>query len=243
MKKQKNKKIERKFMILWIIAAVLLFVIGGIIDVYFFRDSERIIRDVNPNTIELSANGKDFAEVYVINGSIDADIIDRDADTEIQLLRTSLGEINEKETLTLIGEPELGKLVAYQIPKNNSNYIYAVAEYLEDKGFETKVTHSEYTLKPGKLLWFECLNEYDEIDSDLQNANYCENDSDCKTLPLASIYIEFGCYHYINKKENSTDFYQRMNYYYAECGNIIDLCRMSPEPKCSNGKCIEAEGL
>jgi hypothetical protein len=57
------------------------------------------------------------------------------------------------------------------------------------------------------------------------------------------MYIEFGCYHYINKNENATDFYQRMNYYSAECEDIIDLCRESPEPVCRKGKCTEANKL
>jgi len=237
MKKQKNKNSGRKLLIILVIASFLL-IIGIALFFYFLPD--RIIQDSKPNTIQLSIKEGDFADVYVVNGSIDVGIINRGAYKQIQILRDSINEINKNETLPLVGEIELGKIVSYPVSKNNSDYIYALAYYLGNKGFKTEVTYQEHELRPGKLLWSECEDEYDKIDSDLQNANYCTIDSDCKTLPLAGPYIEFGCYHYINKNENSTLFYNRMNEYSAECGNIIDMCGKSPEPKCSNGKCIEA---
>jgi hypothetical protein len=84
----------------------------------------------------------------------------------------------------------------------------------------------------------DCSRMYDQIDGDLQKANYCTTDSDCKTLPLGGPYIEFGCYHYINKNENSTAFYDRMIAYSVQCGNIVDMCAPVPQSKCVNGTCV-----
>lgn len=242
MKKQKNNN-NKLFWILIISLIVLLILVVIALNHFLIKDQDETITPSNnsDNTIRLLINDAHFANVYVINGDLDVDIADKGAYAEIEILRTSIIEINQKETLPLTFEPELGLIQVAEIPKKDSNYIYAVAEYLREKGFDTKTTYSEYNPQPGKLSWFECTDMYDEIDSDLQNANYCSSNSDCETLPLAGPYIEFGCYHYINIKENSTDFYQRMNYYSAECGNVIDMCRMSPEPRCSEGKCIEAE--
>ena len=44
-----------------------------------------------------------------------------------------------------------------------------------------------------------CKEMYDEIENDLDKANYCQTNSDCSVIMLGGAYIEFGCYHYINK--------------------------------------------
>mgnify|MGYP001560287106 CR=1 FL=1 len=238
MKKRKNKNSGRKILIILVIASFLLIIS---IALFFYFLTDRIIQNSKPNTIQLSLKEGDFADVYVVNGSIDVEIINRGAYEQIQILRDSINEINQNETLPLVGEIELGNIVSYHVSKNNSDYIYALAYYFGNKGFKTEVTYQEHELHPGKLFWSACLDLYDKIDSDLKNANYCTIDSDCETLPLAGPYIEFGCYHYINKNENSTLFYNRMNKYSAECGNVIDLCAPDPESKCISNKCVESE--
>ncbi len=254
MPKQKKAKINNKKTWIWIIAIAVIFLLGEIIIEVFLKDSPRILRGFNetgePNTIELyidkepgNPNNLDkihFADVYVENGSIDAVILERGENMYIDILRKDLKDIEKNETLPLIFEPRLGLIQVREVQKNDSDYIYAVAEYLGNS-FETNVIYSERKQDRKRLTEFECMDTYNEINRDLQNANYCENDSDCKTLPLAGPYIEFGCYHYINKNENSTDFYSRMNQYLADCERIIDLCMMSPEPKCESGKCVEAD--
>jgi len=237
MKKQKDKSKRRISWAAWIIVAIIILV--GIIAPFFFRDSERIIQNSLYNAVKLSVGDADFAIVYVINESLDARIINNRV-AEAKILRASFDEIDKKQYLPLVGEPELGRIVEYQVPKNSSDYIYALEAYFKSKDFGTEVIYSEYQKEPGKSSWRECSEMYDEINSDLQNANYCEEDLDCHTLPLGSMYIEFGCYHYINLEENSTDFYNRMNYYSAYCSDIIDLCSPIPDSKCVNGKCVEA---
>ncbi len=250
-KETKTNKID------WTLIAILLgllFLMLAFICIWWFSDSEIILQGINkteyqqPNTILLfidedpsdAGNLKKvhFADIYVINGSLDADMIE-DNSVYLKMLRDAISEIEQKETLPLLVEPELGLLQEIQVEKNDSDYIYAVAEYLNM--FKTEIIYTNYEKDRGKLSKFECMDMEEEIDRELDSANYCETDSDCNTLPLASSYIIFGCYHYINKNENSDDFYSRMNYYDAACGEIIDMCRQSPEPKCEDKKCVEKE--
>ena len=44
-----------------------------------------------------------------------------------------------------------------------------------------------------------CQNLHNEIENDLTKANYCQKDSDCSVLVLGGSYVEFGCYHFVNK--------------------------------------------
>ncbi|MCX6742228.1 MAG: hypothetical protein NTX24_03590 [Candidatus Pacearchaeota archaeon] len=251
MKRQKNKnkkksKGEKRFWIIFMIIIVLL-VLGTIL-LCLFSDSDKIITYEKPNTIKVYAdeNSSDadnlkevhLANVYVVDGELYEEIINESKEVELALLAKTLQEIKEgKINLTLTVEPQLGLIQAVEISKNDPNYIYAVAEYLP---FRTETVYTSYIPKE-VLSGANCSNLYDQIDTDLQNANYCNLDSDCETLPLAGPYIEFGCYHYINKEENSSRFYDRMNYYSAECGDVIDLCRQSPEPRCVDKECVEAE--
>ncbi len=249
MKNQKNKK--RIFIWLAVIAVVFIIVfliISGVIIYKIFTSPDKTTNQTD-NTINIytDENFSDvhnlkkihLANVYVINGNLYKEIIDESRGFELGLLEKTLEEIKGNETLFLMIEPKLGLLQGIEIYKNDSNYIYAVADYLGNY-FHTETVYTQYIPKE-ILSGANCSNLYDAIDTDLQNANHCTVNSDCKTLPLGSMYIEFGCYHYINKDENSTEFYQRMNFYSAECGNIIDLCSPTPEAKCVDGKCEEAE--
>ncbi|MFH1248920.1 MAG: hypothetical protein V1660_02105 [archaeon] len=245
--KTSNKRSNKKTWI-WIIAIAIIFLLGEIIIEVFLKDSPRILQGMgNKNTIELYIDKEPhnpdnldkihFADVYVKNGSIDVTLLERGENLYIDILRKDLKEIEKKETLPLMFEPELGLIQVMEVPKNNSDYIYAVDEYLS-RSFETKVIYSVPPQDGRRLSEIECMDVYDEIDTELQNANYCGNDSDCRTLPLAGPYIEFGCYHYINKNENSSYFYNKMNDYLADCERVIDLCRESPNPKCESGICV-----
>ncbi len=86
-----------------------------------------------------------------------------------------------------------------------------------------------------------CRIMHDEIENDIAAANYCSEDADCDVLVLGGWYIEFGCYHFINKDINKEVFYNKMDIYAAECSTIIDLCAPGPNPKCVSGKCASGE--
>lgn len=238
--------------IIWILfimaAAIIVFIILGLFLLIIFTPTDTTTSH-EPNTIKIFADEEPFnannlkevhiANVYVVNGYLYKEVIDSSRELELGILDKSLEEIKGKETLPLVFESQPGLIQAIEINSTDPNYIYAVADYLPLK---TETKYTSY-IKREILSGSNCSKLYDEIDTELQNANYCTVDSDCQTLPLGSMYIMFGCYHYININENATDFYERMNYYDAECGDIIDMCRESPEPVCRKGKCTEANKL
>lgn len=86
---------------------------------------------------------------------------------------------------------------------------------------------------------FDCQQMHDEIENDLTNANYCQTDTDCEPITLSSVYVVFGCYHYVNKEIDKEQIYNKMDKYIAKCSRIIDKCATAPEAKCDLGKCVE----
>jgi len=83
-----------------------------------------------------------------------------------------------------------------------------------------------------------CQNLYDEIENDLTQANYCQNDSDCDVLNLGSSYIAFGCFHFVNKAVDKNRFYEKMRVYDQSCTDIIDECAPAPKPSCVASRCV-----
>jgi len=83
-----------------------------------------------------------------------------------------------------------------------------------------------------------CKSFHEDVESQLEQANHCEQDSDCDVIMLGGKYVEFGCHHYINMNENKTLFYEQMDVYNERCSKIIDKCAPSPTPYCVNGKCV-----
>ncbi len=97
------------------------------------------------------------------------------------------------------------------------------------------------------LVWFfinrfspvGCSYQYNQIDNELKSANYCTVNSDCKVLPLGGKYVEFGCFHYINKDVDGEALYNKMDNYWNKCTRIINDCGPGPEAQCVNRKCVE----
>ncbi len=87
-----------------------------------------------------------------------------------------------------------------------------------------------------------CDELYTEIRSDIEEANFCDIDADCDVLVLGGQYVEFGCYHFVNKDTDKEVFYERMDKYYSiGCDRIINDCDSSPTPTCLEGKCVYIE--
>ena len=89
-----------------------------------------------------------------------------------------------------------------------------------------------------ELFQPDCKAFYKEIEDDLEKANYCAEDSDCRSLELGGPLVEFGCYHFINKNANGEEIYKKMITYSQKCLSIVDYCAPSPVPKCVNRKCV-----
>lgn len=95
--------------------------------------------------------------------------------------------------------------------------------------------NSQTSVKP--TVNTACKNLYDEIENDLDKANYCGNNSDCDVLVLGGIYVKFGCYHFVNRGIDKNKFYEKMQTYNQSCTDIIDRCAPAPKPSCVAGRC------
>ncbi len=86
-----------------------------------------------------------------------------------------------------------------------------------------------------------CESMYDEIEKELEASNYCTQDSDCDSIMLGGAYIEFGCYHYINKNVDKDLIYKMMQEYdNNKCITMIDRCALAPPAICSSEKCVSS---
>lgn len=85
---------------------------------------------------------------------------------------------------------------------------------------------------------FNCKDMYDEIENDLDKANYCQIDSDCSVIVLTGSYIDFGCYHFINKDVDQKQFFTKMDAYEQKCSEKINECAPAPNVKCVSSKCV-----
>ncbi len=83
-----------------------------------------------------------------------------------------------------------------------------------------------------------CEEMYNEIENDINNANYCEIDSDCDVLMLGGQYVDFGCYHFVNNTTDKDQFYKKMDIYGQKCGQIINECAPAPDARCVLNKCV-----
>jgi len=84
-----------------------------------------------------------------------------------------------------------------------------------------------------------CKEMYDEIENDLDRANFCQTNSDCDSIMLGGVYVRFGCYHYINKNVDKELIYQKMDVYNKKCRNIINECASAPTAQCVSNKCVK----
>ncbi len=88
-----------------------------------------------------------------------------------------------------------------------------------------------------KLSQSDCKTFYEEIENELDRANHCEQDSDCKTMELGGILIQFDCFHFVNNAVDTEKIHAKMVKYYQQCGGTVDNCAPSPKPTCIKNKC------
>jgi len=90
---------------------------------------------------------------------------------------------------------------------------------------------------------FDCAGEYKTLETELKNANFCAEDSDCKVLDTAG-YIKFGCYRYVNKSVDTDALLKKMETYSMTCSQAINDCDTAPPAKCLERKCVsKKQGL
>lgn len=90
---------------------------------------------------------------------------------------------------------------------------------------------------------YNCEAAYNSIEEDFEEANFCEEDKDCKTMEIEGMFALFGCYKFVNVKTNEQKFYDKMIEYYQHCEAPINMCASVPEVVCVSNKCVQKSDL
>jgi hypothetical protein len=130
------------------------------------------------------------------------------------------------------GECFYGNSQYVNTEKQCPDYCNGIAAHLKIKCIDNQCT---------QVNTISCQTTYDQIEQEFENANYCEQDADCKTIQLGGPYIEFSCYKYVNQQTNQTRLLQEIQEYDKKCDRAIDDCAQAPKPQCTNKKCTPAE--
>ena len=158
-------------------------------------------------------------------------------------------KVNFTDASALISKIESEFLRAVNSTKNSSTAHNLSAQNVSDSSLRTqeqkqlgaKAAQSDGDIFGAKLSPQKCKALHREIENDLKNANYCQEDSDCRTLELGGPLVEFGCFHFVNKNVDTSEIYKKMIIYSQRCSDLIDDCSAAPLPKCVDRKCIMAE--
>ena len=86
------------------------------------------------------------------------------------------------------------------------------------------------------LAAYNCETAYRNIEADFEKANFCENDNDCKAMEIG-MFVQFGCYKFVNVNTQEQTFYDKMTEYYQHCNAPVDDCVLLPESVCVNNRC------
>jgi len=89
----------------------------------------------------------------------------------------------------------------------------------------------------------ECEQLYGEIEEEFKQANFCEQDLDCKAIMLGGPYVEFGCFKYVNKKIDENKLLKRVEEYDKRCRSAIDKCALAPDAVCVANKCLSKKEI
>ena len=119
--------------------------------------------------------------------------------------------------------------------------IPALAQELPQKDNSEKAVNqrqAEFDIWGKKLSPGECKALYKEIENELKDANYCIEDSDCRTMELGGPLIAFGCFHFVNKNVDTAETHMKMQTYSLRCSGVVDDCSASPLSRCINKKCV-----
>jgi len=119
---------------------------------------------------------------------------------------------------------------------------WLMAKFSEPKSTESTTTTPNQPITINQPSGnFNCEDMYEEIENDLDRANYCQSDSDCSVIMLGGWYVDFGCYHFINNNVDQEQFFAKMDAYKEKCSQIINDCAPAPDAKCVSNKCVYVE--
>lgn len=154
--------------------------------------------------------------------------------------------LSDKEMVLFASNPkqfELGKKYQFSIRmldyKSTGEPIND-AEIIGYNSLSQNGSSASFTIAPLSEN-LSCKEMYDEIENDLDRANFCQTNSDCDYIMLGGSYVRFGCYHYINKDVDKELIYQKMSVYDKKCRDMINKCAPAPTAKCVSNKCVKAQ--
>jgi len=87
-----------------------------------------------------------------------------------------------------------------------------------------------------------CSHLETQIKDLIDQANYCDNDSDCTFGGTEFILCPFGCYVLVNKDVDLNEIERGVKQYSEDCGGCVYECPYDPAPddiKCINNKCTD----
>ena len=87
---------------------------------------------------------------------------------------------------------------------------------------------------------FSCDNLEEEVHQLLEDANYCNVDSDCEIN--TEFWCPFGCYNLVNKNADLNQIRNLVAEYGENCPVCLYDCDRAPkqeEVQCKNSKCID----
>ena len=93
----------------------------------------------------------------------------------------------------------------------------------------------------GGLLLYECWQLEGEIKTSIENANYCNVDSDCIASDIGG--CPFGCFRLVNRNADTQIIQEKISQYKeTRCNTCIYGCVVPPdaeEIKCLNNQCVD----
>ena len=97
------------------------------------------------------------------------------------------------------------------------------------------------TDKPTAVIEEDCNKLENDINALLDQANYCNMDSDC--VVSTGFQCPFGCYNLVNKNSDLTEIKELEDRYYnKDCTLCVYSCIFPPnqeEIKCKDNKCVD----
>lgn len=83
-----------------------------------------------------------------------------------------------------------------------------------------------------------CRQLLEVLQSELEEANYCSTDSDCKSIELPGAIAEVSCFRYLNKAVDEDRLLGKIEEYTSSCYLTFESCGLSPSVGCVSGKCL-----
>lgn len=157
----------------------------------------------------------------------------------IAVIDTSTGKIIAEQTADQNGKVVFsltsGKTYRFQpSPLHENRVVGSVSRYIPSPEFFTELRLTEIGPSSFGAPVNTCEEKTEAINLALEQANYCETESDCKLFQPGG----FSCYVYTNQSFDGSTVLQRVNDYGKVCPFTAYKCaQLEHSPACIQGKC------